>query len=212
MGLAGGSTTCNEWARLGLEVAIGYVVQSFSVMRSLDGRLVAKSIIYGPISSAATLQKSIIIMWSSTNNHHHPPLSISGLNLFFTLLLTTLTLSNNASGLKLFTHPHGRIHRLTGLFHLLWLLYGALFLINNNHYTQNGKNDWHMKCLVYDITLGTSGIITTLTAASSFPHRHILNRPGESGTLSNDAIVTQAIWNVAVGDVALGNSETLSGQ
>jgi len=48
-----------------------------------------------------------------------------------------------------------------------------------------------MKCLVYDITLGTSGIITTLTAASSFPHRHIHNRPGESGTLSNDAIVTQ---------------------
>mmetsp|Transcript_29181 Transcript_29181/g.43851 ORF Transcript_29181/g.43851 Transcript_29181/m.43851 type:complete len:378 (-) Transcript_29181:10-1143(-) len=130
-------------------------------------------------------------MWSSNNNNNHPPLSISGLNLFFTLLLTTLTLSNNASGLKLFTHPHGRIHRLTGLFHLLWLLYGALFLINNNHYTQNGKNDWHMKCLVYDITLGTSGIITTLTAASSFPHRHIHNRPGESGTLSNDAIVTQ---------------------
>ena len=130
-------------------------------------------------------------MWSSTNNNNHPPLSISGLNLFFTLLLTTLTLSNNASGLKLFTHPHGRIHRLTGLFHLLWLLYGALFLINNNHYTQNGKNDWHRKCLLYDITLGTSGIITTLTAASSFPHRHIHNRPGESGTLSNDAIVTQ---------------------
>jgi len=44
---------------------------------------------------------------------------------------------------------------------------------------------------LYDITLGTSGIITTLTAASSFPHKHIHNRPGESGTLSNDAIVTQ---------------------
>mmetsp|Transcript_27100 Transcript_27100/g.39686 ORF Transcript_27100/g.39686 Transcript_27100/m.39686 type:complete len:373 (+) Transcript_27100:129-1247(+) len=130
-------------------------------------------------------------MWSSTNNHH-PPLSISGLNLFFTLLLTSLTLSNNASGLKLFTHPHGRLHRLTGLFHLLCLLYGALFLIYNNHHTQNVvKNDWQMKCLVYDITLGTSGIITTLTAASSFPHRHILNRPGESGTLAKRAIVTQ---------------------
>mmetsp|Transcript_25553 Transcript_25553/g.38032 ORF Transcript_25553/g.38032 Transcript_25553/m.38032 type:complete len:377 (-) Transcript_25553:27-1157(-) len=134
-------------------------------------------------------------MWSSANNNNnnnHPPLSISGLILFFTLLLTTLTLSNNASGLKLFTHPHGRIHRLTGLFHLLWLLYGAIFLINDYH-TQHTvvKNDWHRICLVYDITLGTSGIITTLTAASSFPHRHILNRPGESGTLSKDAIVTQ---------------------
>jgi len=48
-----------------------------------------------------------------------------------------------------------------------------------------------MKCLLYDITLGTSGIITTLTAASSFPHKHIHNRPGESGTLSKAAIVTQ---------------------
>ncbi|KAK1739434.1 hypothetical protein QTG54_009977 [Skeletonema marinoi] len=135
-------------------------------------------------------------MWSSNNNNNnnnnnHPPLSISGVYLFFTLLLTTLTLSNNASGLKLFTHPHGRIHRLTGLFHLLWLLYGALFLINDYHHTQNENNDWHRKCLVYDITLGTSGIITTLTAASSFPHKHIHNRPGESGTLSNAAIVTQ---------------------
>ena len=113
------------------------------------------------------------MMWSS---------GLTGLQLFFTLLLASLTLSNKATGLKLFTHPHGRIHRLAGLFHLCWLVFGASY----NFIEHNPK------CLLYDIILGLSGIITTLTAASSFPHKHVHNRPGESGTLSKRAIVTQS--------------------
>jgi hypothetical protein len=36
------------------------------------------------------------------------------------------------------------------------------------------------------------GLSATLSAARDFPHRRIVNRPGESGTLSNVAIVTQS--------------------
>jgi len=45
--------------------------------------------------------------------------------------------------------------------------------------------------LHYDIILGILGILSTLSAAKAFPHKHITNKPGESGTLSNYAIVTQ---------------------
>ncbi len=128
------------------------------------------------------------------DDDQHQPLSISGLKLFFTLLLTCLTISNKARGLKLFTNHHGRSHRLAGLFHLLWLLFGAVFVVNNNNHLHSNNHHqkyWHIQCLTYDIILGISGIITTLTAAASFPHRHIINQPGESGTLSKNAIVTQ---------------------
>lgn len=131
-----------------------------------------------------------MMMWWSNNdtiNNSHPPLALVGLTLFLLLLLTTLTLSNN--GLKLFTLHHGRTHRLAGLFHLCWLLLGLSLCFG--HQNENDEK-FHIKCLLYDIILGISGIITTLTASTSFPHKHILNRPGESGTLSNRAIVTQA--------------------
>ena len=125
------------------------------------------------------------------------PLSITGLNLFFALLLTCLIFTNKIGPIELFTNHHGRAHRLAGLFHLIWLLIGAYFIIVMKN---NGNNDddhyynqhWHIKCLVYDVILGVSGIVTTLTAASSFPHRHVINRSGESGTLSRQAMVTQS--------------------
>ena len=121
------------------------------------------------------------------------PLSISGLKLFFALLLTCLAISNSL--IKLFTHHHGRIHRISGLFHLLWLIYGTFFIVNNNNnYPKNNNNHhhyWHFQCLLYDTILGISGITITLTAAYAFPHKHVHNRPGESGTLAKNAIVTQ---------------------
>lgn len=127
-------------------------------------------------------------------DNNHPPLSIIGLILFFTLLLTSLTISGNNLK-KLFTDHHGRSHRLTGLFHLFWLAFGAVIVIvSSKHFHHNNyyPHYWHnMTCLMYDIILGLSGIITTLTAASSFPHKHVVNQPGESGTLSKYAMVTQ---------------------
>ncbi len=45
---------------------------------------------------------------------------------------------------------------------------------------------------VYDAVLGCSGMILTYTATRDFPHRTIRNAPGQSGTLSEKATVTQA--------------------
>lgn len=127
------------------------------------------------------------------------PLSIVGLKLFFTLLLTKTCLPHrrrrsSPGPVKLFTNHHGRSHRLTGLFHLLLLLFGTFSIDDNyghdRHYNHN--NHHHIKYLIYDCILGISGIITTLTASSSFPHKRVLNQIGESGTLSRYAIVTQS--------------------
>ena len=129
----------------------------------------------------------LIIMLLLPTDDYHQPLSISGLKLFFAILLTCLTISNKA-GFKLFTNHHGRAHRLAGLFHLLWLLIGAFVIVNNS---SNNYPQWRIKCLAYDTILGISGVITTLTAASSFPHKYIINRQGESGTLSRNSMVSQ---------------------
>lgn len=128
---------------------------------------------------------------------HHQPLSILGLKLFFGLLLVCLLSNNKIGPVKLFTNHHGRAHRLAGLFHLIWLLVGAFYVVvdNNNSNIDSSYyyyQQWHIKCLVYDFILGISGIITTLSAASSFPHRHVTNRSGESGTLSKMAMVTHS--------------------
>ena len=100
---------------------------------------------------------------------------------------------------------HGRGHRLVGATQLVWLLVGATWLVYPNKDlsdsidhtitiddgAHNNNNSWAIECLMYDIILGLLGTLATLTAARSFPHRHIINRPGESGTLSHSAMVTQ---------------------
>lgn len=48
-------------------------------------------------------------------------------------------------------------------------------------------------CLAYDIILGILGTTATLTAARDFPHRHVINRPGESGTLSHGATQSEMV-------------------
>lgn len=66
-----------------------------------------------------------------------------------------------------------------GGLHLLLLLTGAFHL----------QRDYY---LIYDLCLGCSGMLLTFTAARDFPHRYIRNAPGQSGTLSEKATVTQA--------------------
>lgn len=45
---------------------------------------------------------------------------------------------------------------------------------------------------LYDTVLGCLGIATTLTAARDFPHKLVKNEEGQSGSLSETAIVTHA--------------------
>ena len=105
-------------------------------------------------------------------------------------------------------------HRLAGCFHLCWLLLGAFSCFvsirslnndsdSNNHLAKStstlGSSSWsapwaESKDFVfwYDVLLGCSGVVLTLTAANDFPHKHVRNVPGQSGTLHREAIVTQS--------------------
>lgn len=113
--------------------------------------------------------------------------ALYGLRAFFVLLLTALAASSNPSPRSLFLATNGRSHRLAGAAHLGWLLLGAFWFV------RDGADDATraMRCLSYDVILGALGIIATLTAARDFPHRRVVNRKGESGTLSHAAMVTQ---------------------
>ncbi|KAL7464411.1 hypothetical protein ACHAXS_004754 [Conticribra weissflogii] len=118
---------------------------------------------------------------------HESAYSINGLRIFFSLIIIILCLSRKIS--VLFFTAQGRSHRLLGAAHLFWLILGTICVIQPR--TEN-EDLWKTKCLLYDIVLGILGIVTTVTAARDFPHRRISNRDGESGTLSNSAIVTQS--------------------
>ncbi|KAL7540229.1 hypothetical protein ACHAXR_009964 [Thalassiosira sp. AJA248-18] len=123
-----------------------------------------------------------------------PIFAIAGIRLFLALLVVALTVSPHSS--KLFSESRGRSHRLAGAAHLAWLLVGAAWLVRHPNDgrtdTDYDNNIWARKCLAYDIILGILGIVATLTAARDFPHRRVINRRGESGTLSHSAIVTQS--------------------
>ena len=133
-------------------------------------------------------------------------IAIIGLCLFFSLLLLSLLISPIKPN-KLFFDKHGRHHRLLGALNLLWLVIGISnfivyqpikYIATSDHsddidsINQKNINSYAIQCLTYDIILGILGILSTLTAAINFPHKYITNKPGESGTLSNYAIVTQS--------------------
>ena len=120
-------------------------------------------------------------------------IALYGLRLFFLLLIISIAFAQPASPAKLFLERHGRSHRLSGGMHLAWLVTGAICLVHPTHYGEDtiAKNSWKLQCLAYDIILGILGTLATLTAAHDFPHRLVTNRPGESGTLSREAVVTQ---------------------
>ena len=113
-----------------------------------------------------------------------PALSLALLRAFLALV-SAVSLCH---GRRLFLEPIGRAHRLAGLLHLCFIILGALAVVSPpNHRLGN----WSYRCLLYDICLGALGTVATLTAARSFPHRKITNAPGQSGTLSQEAYVTQ---------------------
>eukprot|EP00978_Attheya_sp_CCMP212_P012891 scaffold32178_cov54-Attheya_sp.AAC.9 len=94
---------------------------------------------------------------------------------------------------KIFLRSHGWTHRLAGAAYLGWLLLGCVHMCIVPKATSSGAtlegNKWQY--LMYDVVLGCLGILATLTAARDFPHVHIQNSPGQSGTLALQATVTQ---------------------
>ena len=105
--------------------------------------------------------------------------TLIGLKIFF---LVTIGLALRHGNI-LFLDRHGWSHRLAGALHLSWLVYGCSRI---THQTQDTR-----QAFLYDVVLGCLGITTTLTAARDFPHRYVQNAPGQSGTLSEKAMVTQ---------------------
>ena len=128
-------------------------------------------------------------------------IAIVGLRIFFALLVVTLVISPHHTPTKLFLSPNGRSHRLVGAANLTWLIVGVVMTCNF-HQPKNDSSDvatfdnsigWSGTCiLLYDIILGILGSTATFTAAREFPHKRVINRPGESGTLSHVAMVTQS--------------------
>lgn len=108
--------------------------------------------------------------------------TLAGLQIFFVAIVAVAVWH----GRRLFLDRHGWSHRLAGALHLGWLVYGCL-TVDPQPQARTAQ-----RCLVYDVVLGCSGLTATLTAARDFPHRHVRNNPGESGTLSDKALVTQA--------------------
>eukprot|EP00667_Euglena_gracilis_P015339 EG_transcript_15944 len=80
----------------------------------------------------------------------------------------------------MFFKRYDRAHRLSGLAHLVWLGVGFLTIPFPL-----------LPSLWYDVVLGVSGIVLTLTAAHNFrSHRNVTNVA--SGTLDEEATVTHA--------------------
>jgi hypothetical protein len=106
--------------------------------------------------------------------------SLWGLRLFL-LWVSVIALRNTA---PLFLAPHGRSHRLAGGLHFLLIILGVCTC------NIDTLSPWHL--FLYDVSLGCLGTVTTLTAANDFPHKFVKNAEGQSGSLSDRAIVTQA--------------------
>lgn len=97
---------------------------------------------------------------------------------------------------KLFISLNGISHRLFGAFYLTWLLIGAFLLLSSRNMSDDAPEDLSVefpsRFFWYNVVLGLLGLGVTLTAANDFPHRHVKNAPGQSGTLHAKAIVTQS--------------------
>ena len=107
------------------------------------------------------------------------------------VFLGIVTLTSFYNGRRLFIEPTGRSHRLAGLAHLLCIVAGALSFVAPPP-SPTITHSWAYQCLVYDICIGILGTAATLTAARAFPHKTLVNAPGQSGTLSEHAYVTQS--------------------
>jgi hypothetical protein len=99
------------------------------------------------------------------------------------LFLLSLPLFWNAP--RLFFQRHGQSHRILGGVYLGWIIWGVS-TCDNVAFTSAFDS------FLYDFILGCLGITTTLTAARDFPHKFVKNARGQSGSLAETAIVTQA--------------------
>jgi hypothetical protein len=110
------------------------------------------------------------------------PIAWGGLWIFLTLVLSISIwhVSN------LFLSWHGWTHRLLGGLLLMWLFFGACTCHILSDIAHNKA------AFGYDVILGILGVGATLTAAKEFPHKHVRNSKGQSGTLHQKAIVTQS--------------------
>ena len=113
-----------------------------------------------------------------------------GLRIFLLLILGVAL----RYGKILFFPKNGRSHRAAGATLFLWIALGTFTAVHPRGFTGYAGESlrWGRWCLFYDAVLGSLGIITTLTAAKDFPHRRVINDPGQSGTLQQAATVTQA--------------------
>eukprot|EP00656_Telonema_subtile_P008887 TRINITY_DN14155_c0_g1_i2.p1 TRINITY_DN14155_c0_g1~~TRINITY_DN14155_c0_g1_i2.p1 ORF type:complete len:326 (-),score=64.14 TRINITY_DN14155_c0_g1_i2:26-1003(-) len=82
---------------------------------------------------------------------------------------------------SMFFRKYAQRHRLAGLFHLSWLLFGLVDVCAC----------WTHRVL-YNGILGLSGVVLTLTAAFDFKHHKVIDRQGlqASGTLEDSAVVS----------------------
>jgi len=135
-------------------------------------------------------------MWldyvSSSSSIMMNTVSIIGLAVFL-LLVVVIAMSH---GKILFFSTHGWSHRVAGAFLLTWLVYGIVQIILQQQQKYNDDNilyqqELAQRWLFYDTILGFLGITTTLTAARDFPHKYVQNAKGQSGSLSQKALVTQ---------------------
>ena len=123
-------------------------------------------------------------------------LSLYGLAFFLALVVINAVYRFK----PLFLAQHGWSHRLAGGALLMWLVVGTcnvllLALGGEEDVASNSSKSKHFLLwgwLGYDTFLGLLGITTTLTAARDFPHKHVRNAQGQSGSLSHKALVTQA--------------------
>lgn len=120
-----------------------------------------------------------IIQVGNLSDHLFQNFPLLGLQLFFVALIGLISLHVG----RLFFDRHGWSHRCAGALHLSLLLLGAWSIPHQQKSPQY--------CFLYDILLGCSGVTLTLTAARDFPHRYVRNSAGQSGTLSEKAMVTQ---------------------
>lgn len=124
-------------------------------------------------------------------------LSLYGLAFFLALVVFNVIYRFK----PLFLSQHGWSHRLAGGALLAWLVVGTwnvlLLALRENDVTSNSSSSSSSMHLLwwwlgYDTVLGLLGITTTLTAARDFPHKYVKNAQGQSGSLSQKALVTQA--------------------
>ena len=125
-------------------------------------------------------------------------LSLWGLALFFGVVVAIAVHHRKA----LFFSRQGWSHRIAGAALLTWLMIGVIQILHRmmmmEDAQQHSHSSWQWQWqhrwwyLWYDTILGILGITTTLTAARDFPHKYVQNAKGQSGSLSQKALVTQA--------------------